>query len=339
MLPSVLHIRLVFELQPRHQQAHGDEIAVRQPRGDAPHVLRRAGDAQHQVLDGHGADDDVRRQRALLPVLHIAHARHAAAFHAQPAHAAAHAYVRALLARALGHRLPELAGAVLGVAEFLDQRGLHLVLVGLAGAQFAQHVRQNGANGQPLDALRAPGRGDLARVAAPELFRVALKEHGIELPTKAVDVEILQRILRQPVRRRRQIAHARLYRGGKAHVADGVGVHAHGIIEELLVVVDARNAPAGEHHLVAGLRVRPARLQRHVAPKDAIVHRRRALQGHELFPPGHHAVVLGKETVAADVHAVAVVAHGAGDAADGQRFLEGPSPHSPRRPQAIHRPP
>ena len=159
-------------------------------------------------------------------------------------------------------------------------------------------------------------------MAAPELLRVALKEHRVELLAKAVDVKVFQRILGPLVRRRRQIAHARLHRGGQTHVADGVGVHAHGIVEELFVIVDARNAPAREHHLVAALRVRAARLQRHVAPKDAIVHRRRALQGHELFPPGHHAVVLGKETVAADVHAVAVVAHGAGDAADGLRFLE-----------------
>ena len=255
-------------------------------------------------------------------VLLVAHAGDAAALHGQPGHAAAQADVRALLPRALGHRLPQLAGAVLGIAEFLDQRGLHLALVALAGAQLAQHVRENGADGQALDALRAPGRGDLARMAAPELFRVAFKEHGVELLAEAVDVEVLQRILGQFARRRRQITHARLQRGGKAHVADGVRVHAHGIIKELFMVIDARNAPAREHHLVGALRVGPARFQGHIAAEDAVVHRGRALQGHELFPPGHHAVVLGKEAVAADVHAVAVVAHGAGNAAKGLRFLK-----------------
>ena len=37
---------------------------------------------------------------------------------------------------------------------------------------------------------------------------------------------------------------------------------------------------------------------------------------HQLQPPLHHAVALGEEAVAADVHAVALVADGAGDAAD-----------------------
>ena len=175
---------------------------------------------------------------------------------------------------------------------------------------------------RPLTRCAPQGRGDLARMAAPELLGVALKEHRVELLAKAVDVKVFQRILGPLVRRRRQIAHARLHRGGQTHVADGVGVHAHGVIKELLVIVDARNAPAREHHLVAGFRVRPARLQRHVAPEDAVVHGGRALQGHELFPPVHHAVVLGEKAMAADVHAVAVVAHRAGDAAKCLRFFQ-----------------
>jgi hypothetical protein len=42
---------------------------------------------------------------------------------------------------------------------------------------------------------------------------------------------------------------------------------------------------------------------------------------HQVHPPLHHAVALGKEAVPADVHAVALVPDGAGDAADLVRGL------------------
>ena len=56
-----------------------------------------------------------------------------------------------------GERLPELAGAVFGIAEFLDEGGLYLAALfaldmdGLAGG-----VLEDGQDGQALDALGAP---------------------------------------------------------------------------------------------------------------------------------------------------------------------------------------
>ena len=40
MLPSVLICGFVFQVQPVHQQTHGDKIAVRQARGDVADLLR-----------------------------------------------------------------------------------------------------------------------------------------------------------------------------------------------------------------------------------------------------------------------------------------------------------
>jgi hypothetical protein len=48
----------------------------------------------------------------------------------------------------------------------------------------------------------------------------------------------------------------------------------------------------------------------------------RGVGRHEVHPPLHDAVGLGEEAVAADIHAVAVVANGAGDAADLVRGFE-----------------
>ena len=53
-----------------------------------------------------------------------------------------------------------------------------------------------------------------------------------------------------------------------------------------------------------------------------VVVRRRTLQRQRLRPPLHDAVVLREEAVAADVHAVAIVAYGARDAAELLAFLE-----------------
>ena len=52
------------------------------------------------------------------------------------------------------------------------------------------------------------------------------------------------------------------------------------------------------------------------AMADRSAFRRRTLQGHQLRPPGVHPLILAEETVAADVHAVASIANGLGDAAD-----------------------
>lgn len=69
---------------------------------------------------------------------------------------------------------------------------------------------------------------------------------------ETVDIKVFQRILVALVQDGRKITHACLQRGDKAHVANGVRVHAYGIIKKLLVVIDARDAPAREHDCVDG---------------------------------------------------------------------------------------
>jgi hypothetical protein len=44
--------------------------------------------------------------------------------------------------------------------------------------------------------------------------------------------------------------------------------------------------------------------------------------GHQFRPPFHDAIGFGKEAMATDIHAIAVVADGAGDTADALRCFE-----------------
>ena len=54
----------------------------------------------------------------------------------------------------------------------------------------------------------------------------------------------------------------------------------------------------------------------HLARQYAVIPGRRTLHGEDIEPPRHHALRFGEEAVPADIHAVPVVARGAGIAAD-----------------------
>ena len=103
---------------------------------------------------------------------------------------------------------------------------------------------------------------------------------------------------------------------------DGVPVHFHGVVEELLLIVDSGHPVPGEHNPVFFIGIRAAGGDRHIPSQNFVVHGRSALLRHDLTPPVRHIVVLAEKAVAADVHAVAVVPHGAGDAADGIALLQ-----------------
>ena len=207
-------------------------------------------------------------------------------------------------------RLPKLAGAELRVPELFNQACLHLGVFALG-----QHVFQKAQNRKPLHTLGAPICRNFAGVAAPQLFGVALKEHAVQHLAKAVDIEVFQVRLRPFGHHGLQIAEARFHCGGKAHVADGFPLHADGVIEEVVAVINAGDAVAHQHHAVFLLRVWPALCQRFFAAQLGIVKAGRALQGHPLRPALHNLVAFRKEAVPANVHAVPLVTHRAGDAA------------------------
>ena len=121
---------------------------------------------------------------------------------------------------------------------------------------------------------------------------------------------------------RRDVADADLRRADEAEFAQRVGGERDGVVEEAAQEVDAAAARAHQHHALGigiGLRVGVERLERAMAilvgddgMAGAFVRDR-----HQVEPPLHHAVGLREEAVAADVHAVALVADRARDAADG----------------------
>jgi len=71
-----------------------------------------------------------------------------------------------------------------------------------------------------------------------------------------------------------------------------------------------------KHHLVFDFRIRSARFHIVLATELLVIIAWRALQRQDPLPPIHDAFVFGEETVAADIHAVAVVLHGARDTAE-----------------------
>ena len=172
-------------------------------------------------------------------------------------------------------------------------------------AGLLQEVRDGLANGEALDALCAPLGADLVAGHAPDLLGVGLEERQIELASEAVDEKLLQVLhLANGKHQGAQVAEADAHGAGRAEVAQRRLAELDGIVEELAQEVDARLAGAHQHDVVFLLRL-SGRLLRQL-----------------LEPPVHHAVAFGKEAVSADVHAVALVAHGARDAAHVVKALD-----------------
>ena len=186
----------------------------------------------------------------------------------------------------------------------------------LGDEHLGKHVPEDAEDAQFLGALLAPAGVDLAGVASPQLFGIALKEHAVELFAKAVDVVIFQVVVGTLVQRGAKEAHAHLHGGGKAHGLERLHLKADGIIEEVFAVIDAADAVAHQHDAVFLFRIRTAGGERNGAAQHPVVKGRRALQGHDVRPPVHHALVLAEKAMAADIHAVALIAHRLGDAAD-----------------------
>ena len=109
-----------------------------------------------------------------------AQADHPAVFRPRPQNLAALKNPAAQLFDLLRGGLPKLARAKLGIAELLDEGGLHLLLTALLGHEhLGKHVLENAHDAQLLGALLAPAGVDLPGMTAPKLLGVTLKEHGV----------------------------------------------------------------------------------------------------------------------------------------------------------------
>ena len=71
-----------------------------------------------------------------------------------------------------------------------------------------------------------------------------------------------------------------------------------------------------KHHLVFDFRIRSARFHIVLATELLVIIAWRALQRQDPLPPIHDAFVLREETMAANIHTVAIMLDGAGDAAE-----------------------
>ena len=143
-----------------------------------------------------------------------------------------------------------------------------------------------------------------------------LEEHGIKLFPKAVDVEVLEGVLRALEQARLQVAESRDNRRAEAHVRERLRLQRDRVVVELLVIEDAAHAVPAEHHAVFLLRVRAAGGQRRFPVQKDVVIGGRALPREHVVPPLIDFRHLGKEPVSAHIHAVSVVFDRAGDAAE-----------------------
>ena len=242
---------------------------------------------------------------------------HTTAFTLPPSHAVAELQLCTLCLHICRQRLPKLAGAELRVPELLNQACLNLGVFALG-----QHVLQKAQDRKPLHALGAPVCRYLAGVAPPQLLGVALKKHAVQHLAKAVDIEVFKVRLWLFHRHGLQVAEPGLHRGGKAHVADCFPLHADGVIEEMVAVINAGHAVSHQHYAVLLLRVRPALCQRLFAAEPGVIKTGRALQGHPLRPSLHNLVAFREKAVPANIHTVALIAHGARDTAYLTAFLQ-----------------
>ena len=287
---------MLVNLEPLEQQSDGEEVAIEQPLGNLPHrsggIGRKRSD---QLLHRHGREAVIGREDAGLPGPHVDRldTGHAAAGHVDPSDLLAREDVAAHLPDLVGHVLPHLARAELGVEELLDQRRLGSFLGHVSTGERPLQGMQHGlGDGEPFDPLGAPFGTDLRAGNAPDFLRVGLEEGLVQLASEPVDEELFQRLgIPDRAYHRPGIARPNLHHPPEAQLAQRVHVQADGIIEELATVEDPRSAQAQQHDRVDQIGVRSAgRLDRH-----------------PLAPPSHDSVRLREEPVAADVDAVSLV--------------------------------
>ena len=303
------------------EQADGHEIAVRQAVGDFRHIVRSGlvGGVHgiDEILDRHGRDEIIGGHFGAVafgilihdggdPAVGLTDLDHIGV--GDDLHTGGFA---------VGFDgFPQLARTILRVPELFDEGGFDLGIIALLRHELGEGVLQHAHDAQALDALRTPIGGDLRWVAAPQLLGIALEEHGVELATETVDVEVLQIGFRQLVHHGLQIAEASDQGQFRTHGLQRVGAQRDRIVKEVTVPVDPGHTMTLEHHLVFDFRIRSAWLHVVLTAEFPVVIAGSALQRQDFLPPVHDALVLRKEPVTADIHTVAVVLDGAGDAAE-----------------------
>ena len=187
------NIGFVLQVQLVDQQPNGDEIPIRQTLCNGCDVVRNVIHTSHQILQRHGGDEQVACNFLFLAVLLVGQGENLAGLvGVNLGDFTVHENLTAHLFDFGSGDFPELTRTILRVIEFFNQGSFHLA-VGLIRIQLGEHVLDNGSDGQALDTLRAPVCGDFSRMATPQLFGVALEEHGIQLFAETIDIEVFQR--------------------------------------------------------------------------------------------------------------------------------------------------
>ena len=215
---------------------------------------------------------------------------------------------------------PELTRTILRVIEFFNQRGFHLA-VGLIRIQLGEHILDNGSDGQALDTLRAPVCGDFSWMATPQLFGVALEEHGIQLFAETIDIEVFQRGFFFFADGALQVAASGCNGSSEAHVLDGIPLQGNRIVKELMLIINSGYPIPHQHDTVGFFRVWAAGSEFLFPMQLDVIERRLALTWHHLLPPVHNLLVFGEEPMSANVHAVVFIFYGFRDSADSIAFF------------------
>ncbi len=165
---------------------------------------------------------------------------------------------------------------------------------GLAAEGLAEEVRDDAAEREALDALRAPLRADLVAGNTPHFFRIGLEEEQVELLAEAVDDEVFEGLLfAAREQSRAHVAEAALHGAGDAQIAEGGCGEADRVVEEAAEEVDSALALAHQHDPVLGVGIGRLGSLRKVALLAVILELAFAgarLDGEHFEPPLHHAV-------------------------------------------------
>ena len=256
---------LVFQIQFRKQKTYGHIITVRETRGN---LGRRFGDVVHtgnKVFYRHRGDENIAIHRYLFPVCFISQGGDAVVFiFVKVCHSAVCQDRTAQFSDLLCGHVPQLAGAEFGIAEFFDQGSLNLAVF-LSRQHFAEDVLDNSKDRQTLHALCAPVGRNVARMSAPEIFRVIFKEHGIQFFAETVNIQVFKRVFFSFVDDCGKVAEAGLERRSQSHVFERFKFKGNRIVEKFPVKINTGYSVTAQHDSVGFFRVGAARCKRHFA--------------------------------------------------------------------------
>ena len=166
---------------------------------------------------------------------------------------------------------------------------------------FVEHVFEHDDARQTFDTLRAPIGRNVFRVPSPNFFGVAIEEHRIQFPAEAVDEKIFQRILVALEKQTLEVTAADFERFKQAEIFKRRGVELDRVIEKFPAKQNPRETIFLEQDAFA---------------VGIFVGR------HHAFPPRFDGSDFCVQVMRANVHTVAVVHDGFGNAADRVALFE-----------------